>query len=614
MAITPAYYVPFTIAQPPSGNLTDFPVLFASQIDRTHVTDANGNDIGFGPNGDGSSPFFWEMERYNSATGDVVAHFKATTLHAVADTFACFYGDNTVSTFQSVASSVWNSAYLGVYHYRDGTTLSLADSTSNGNNGAPTNSPIAGAGKVDGGMALASVSTQYASTSNAINPAAITVECWVNATSFPHGYNTVWSRINGSVTVYSQFFITSAGKTAAYLQNVGATQLDPGSITLSTSTFYKVDWTYSTGTGLASYVNNASAGTAGGGFVLDTSAVTSYAGHDSATSSREWNGILDELRISNTVRSADWLTASYRNQNAPATFYTLGSETSNGSIVSATGAAAGVGAANGVGAVLGSIGSASGVGTALGVGAVTGSVGAASGIGTASALSATASAGSAAGVGGAAGVGTSTSTGLGVGAATGTGAAAAAGASIGTSSGSAAGVGTAAAVGATASIGSAAGVGSAAAVGATTGSRGTAAGIGTALAVGDTTGKRGSATGTGTALGVSAATAAAVGSATGVGTAVAPTGGGTTSSMGGLGEGFWFYFRNTSRLMDWVGYDPARSYLQILFLDKTRITYSGVNQIVVQTLINKAHGGQGQSPDEYYLSAIANSYPTVMVR
>jgi hypothetical protein len=38
------------------------------------------------------------------------------------------------------------------------------------------------------------------------------------------------------------------------------------------------------------------------------------------------NVILDEVRVSNTRRSAGWILTEYRNQNAPASFYSVGLE------------------------------------------------------------------------------------------------------------------------------------------------------------------------------------------------------------------------------------------------------------------------------------------------
>src|SRR6185437_6745312 len=45
------------------------------------------------------------------------------------------------------------------------------------------------------------------------------------------------------------------------------------------------------------------------------------------SSGRYFNGKLDEVQISSTVRTSDWITTSYNNQSSPSTFYTVGRET-----------------------------------------------------------------------------------------------------------------------------------------------------------------------------------------------------------------------------------------------------------------------------------------------
>jgi len=42
--------------------------------------------------------------------------------------------------------------------------------------------------------------------------------------------------------------------------------------------------------------------------------------------SYEWQGQIDEVRISNTGRTADWILTEYNNQNDPSTFYGVGDE------------------------------------------------------------------------------------------------------------------------------------------------------------------------------------------------------------------------------------------------------------------------------------------------
>jgi hypothetical protein len=46
------------------------------------------------------------------------------------------------------------------------------------------------------------------------------------------------------------------------------------------------------------------------------------------------NGRIDEVRISDVSRSADWIKTEYNNQFSPSTFYSVGTETSLGGAAS----------------------------------------------------------------------------------------------------------------------------------------------------------------------------------------------------------------------------------------------------------------------------------------
>ncbi len=37
-----------------------------------------------------------------------------------------------------------------------------------------------------------------------------------------------------------------------------------------------------------------------------------------------YTGLVDEARLSNTLKSADWITTEYRNQSAPGTYISVG--------------------------------------------------------------------------------------------------------------------------------------------------------------------------------------------------------------------------------------------------------------------------------------------------
>ena len=47
----------------------------------------------------------------------------------------------------------------------------------------------------------------------------------------------------------------------------------------------------------------------------------------SSNANRYFNGPIDEVRISTTARSSDWIATEYNNQSSPSTFYSLGTET-----------------------------------------------------------------------------------------------------------------------------------------------------------------------------------------------------------------------------------------------------------------------------------------------
>src|SRR5207248_8502908 len=75
-------------------------------------------------------------------------------------------------------------------------------------------------------------------------------------------------------------------------------------------------------------------------------ATTSYdvaLGSNLQAGGRFLNGALDEVRVSNIARTADWVQSEYNNQFAPATFYAVGgAQTNGGTSITVTTAPAGL--------------------------------------------------------------------------------------------------------------------------------------------------------------------------------------------------------------------------------------------------------------------------------
>jgi len=315
-----------------TSTFSSFPLLF-SVTDSDLKTISNGGKVASSTgadilftDSDGTTKLDHEIEKYASTTGETIVWVRIPTLTSSSNYVIYIYYGNAAAADQQNAAGVWDSNFVAVYHLPNGTTLTALDSTANAINGTLTNTPTAGTGQMDGAGSFVSASSQYINLSDngAFNTTAITYSAWVKATSFANGYNSIIQKVL-SANSYSQLFVKSDGKLAVYMYATAGVNYDgSGSNTLSTGTWYYITATYDSSAGLKSYVNasvDASVAANGG---LAYNNATTYISHDSFTTPRYWDGQIDEARVSNIARSADWIATEYNNQSSPSTFYVLG--------------------------------------------------------------------------------------------------------------------------------------------------------------------------------------------------------------------------------------------------------------------------------------------------
>jgi len=335
------------------GNLTDHPFLFNSiHLDlRTvgnggHVTSALGYDIVFSPNPDGSSRYDHEIEKYDAATGEFIAHAKIPSISSSADTvFYIVYGDSGVTTSQENITGVWDSDFRMVQHMVDETTSTILDSTSNNNDGTKkaANAPVEAAAKIGQGQDFDGIG-DYVAIADADNLSfgdgtsddPFTFSAWVymrDATKFrilEKGADT-----DTSPAEYQLTFDSSDKLRIALFDDsiTGPTRIDLISDTAYTAlqnNWHLIGATYdgsSVGAGLSLFIDAVkidATAVDGGSYTAmhDTVASVflgaSFLGPDSFS-----DGLIDEVRISSSVRSTDYITATYNNQSSPGTFYGL---------------------------------------------------------------------------------------------------------------------------------------------------------------------------------------------------------------------------------------------------------------------------------------------------
>jgi concanavalin A-like lectin/glucanase superfamily protein len=299
-----------------------------------NVQNASGFDINFFSDIGLTSLLKWEMEFYDPVNGVVLAWVTIPTVSHTVDTpIYIGYGNASISSFQGGAlSSVWPSAQ-GVYHLGNGSALALTDSSGNGNTLTNSATPVtATTGIIAGGAANFGTNTNNSLLSSS-TPAGtaklnFTISCWCIPTS-------VGGNGGGSG---GQFLVANQNSNSGYALNAKA------SIASGQNLVFNLEQTATFDFGTVAFTNSVPVfvaatydGTTYKGFVNGVLCSITYTGGQGGAPAafsigardnpdNYWSGSIDEAKVVNAVRSADWLLTEYNNQSSPSTFYTLGPE------------------------------------------------------------------------------------------------------------------------------------------------------------------------------------------------------------------------------------------------------------------------------------------------
>jgi hypothetical protein len=293
----------------------------------------DGYDIQF-TKADGTTLLYYDRERFTISGGTATGyyHVNVDSIHATDSTWIyIYYGDIDSGDLENEALT-WNSNFVGVWHLEEGysTTASFyKDETSNNNDGqlvdANTNSAFVVA-KIDSAIDF-NGDADYIDIPHAavLNPDSITVSAWIKPDASPGNFASVVSRPYDSgdwnapfvsyqiarrgTNNYTRFNITVGGTRYA-AENTSGTEW-------SGSTWFMASLTYD-GETVRGYINgvvDATNTSPSGNIDYPENADIAF-GTRTEYDVGEWlAGIIDEIRISNIERSADWLKFTYENIN-----------------------------------------------------------------------------------------------------------------------------------------------------------------------------------------------------------------------------------------------------------------------------------------------------------
>ncbi|MHA1985330.1 MAG: DUF2341 domain-containing protein [Promethearchaeota archaeon] len=331
-----AYYKLITIDQNEvsgSGIHYNFPFLFSFiDGDLKYKVQSDGDDIAFATDGDWLDHEILVFDQdYSSTEAELKVWVQIPYLYSSKNTtIAMYYGNSTMSSREN-AEGVWDSGYEAVYHLDD----DFLDSTTHNRDGTNTGS-VDITGKIGDGQDF----ERDRATDNidigtwSVAGTQITIQTWINLESFDIGDARILSKNSGTSNA-GEAHVWMLG-TDTFPNRLRGRIKTGTSDSSGTSTVVATSGDLSLGTWyLTALIYDGS----NIRFVLDGNPVGSFSKSgslrvnnwpivigNSPSGARNLDGIVDEVKISSTVRSNDWLKTEYDNQNDPSSFGSVGTE------------------------------------------------------------------------------------------------------------------------------------------------------------------------------------------------------------------------------------------------------------------------------------------------
>ncbi len=302
-----------------TGDLENFPVLIS-------LTDANlgthaqtdGDDIIFiSSNGQKLSH---EIESFATSTGVLVAWVKIPSLSSTNDTQIFMYYGNAGVGNQEDAANVWDGDYRAVWHLPD-SSASTDDSTINGVNLTNTGASPTDSGRAAGAMEFDGSSGFLKFSNDGQIGTAGTMSFWYKETTNCIGYEAFFGIENDD----NGFGLERNGSDTQLFGYINSSIAFYNTANLFDGNWKYIAFTWNDVANLRSLiVNGSSQDSDNSSFSMGNINVIHIG--DYYNGGNQIKGIMDEIRISSTIRSQQWLQTEFNNQNSPESFLAVQSE------------------------------------------------------------------------------------------------------------------------------------------------------------------------------------------------------------------------------------------------------------------------------------------------
>ncbi|HHP7234254.1 MAG TPA: PilC/PilY family type IV pilus protein [Desulfobacterales bacterium] len=345
------YRKPITILSSQMGascasDLYGFPVLIRILNDNSlkhdtqggHVQHTEGYDIIFKDASD--VLLFHELEYYDGASGSLYAWVRIPTLPTDTDfTIYVYYGNADVSVSTENPDGVWDATFAGVWHLDESPpdwNAGHTDASGNANHATPKNLNDGGGGTTDAAGKILGADFfkgdddwVEAPTSSSLDIVGneLTLSAWVKSAVDQNDDCGIVIKSDGSNYNY-QLGLQGSDQANFRVKTSTKTTYLTGGTVLNQDQWYFIYGIYD-GTTARVFVNGSQDGSDNNsGNLVSSGAAPLVMGRRAIGDNRFFEGIIDEVRVSNVARSTCWMQTEYSNQNNPGAFIAVGAEQS----------------------------------------------------------------------------------------------------------------------------------------------------------------------------------------------------------------------------------------------------------------------------------------------
>lgn len=302
-------------------------------------TQNSGQDIRFATAS--GTPLKYEIEKWDETGSSTVwvqipsiatSTWPTKSPRQASSTYIWMYYGNTTTTSAATTTGVWDSNYVGVWHLNEtatagGTSVTHTDSTGKTNNGTQTNNGsiagiAAGAQTFDGTGDYINVgdSNSLDLTSN------MTLEAWASPNGAPTGWRALAVKDDATDIVYYLGASNASNIPANVVFASSAEQALAAGSQLDSNRWVHLVSTYDT-VNQRLYQNGSQLGFRAQTGSMGASTASFFIGGHTVFSGEDFAGNIDEVRLSNVVRTHAWINATYNSISNP-NFNTYGPEES----------------------------------------------------------------------------------------------------------------------------------------------------------------------------------------------------------------------------------------------------------------------------------------------